>query len=66
VTNPQSIYYETPVFHGIMKYVSSEGHFKGFAMKQSNNYLILTKENVKTLKEARGLLDGILEQVMEN
>jgi transcription-repair coupling factor (superfamily II helicase) len=64
VTNPQSIYYETPVFHGIMKYVSSEGHFKGFAMKQSNNYLILTKENVKTLKEARWLLDGILEQVI--
>jgi hypothetical protein len=53
------------IFGITLKYVSSEGHFKGFAMKQSNNYLILAKENVKTLKEARGLLDGILEQVVE-
>jgi len=63
ISNAQSIYFETKTFQQIMQYVAGEGKFYGISMKQSNNFLIMTKENVKTLKEARGLLQSILENV---
>ncbi len=63
ISNAQSIYFETKTFQQIMQYVAGEGKFFGISMKQSNNFLIMTKENVKTLKEARGLLQSILENV---
>lgn len=65
ITNAQSIYFETQIFQNILQYVATDGHFKGLSMKQSNNYLIMTKENVRTLKEARSILEGIVEKVME-
>jgi transcription-repair coupling factor (superfamily II helicase) len=65
ITNAQSIYFETQIFQNILQYVATDGHFKGLNMKQSNNYLIMTKENVRTLKEARSILEGIVEKVME-
>ena len=46
-----------------MQYVAADGHFKGLSMKQSNNYLIMTKENVRTLKEAREILEIIQQNV---
>jgi transcription-repair coupling factor (superfamily II helicase) len=63
ISNAQSIYFETKTFQHIMQYVAGEGKFFGISMKQSNNYLIMTKENVKTLKEARGLLENILSNI---
>jgi len=63
ISNAQSIYFETKTFQQILQYVAGEGKFFGISMKQSNNFLIMTKENVKTLKEARGLLQSILENV---
>lgn len=65
ISNAQSIYFETSVFQNILKYVSNEGQKQGFTMKQSNNYLILTKENVKTLKEAKSLLEQIVNNVVD-
>jgi len=64
ITNAQSIYFETNIFQQIMQYVATDGHFKGLSMKQSNNFLIMTKENVKTLKEARAILEGIANKVI--
>lgn len=63
ISNAQSIYFETKTFQHIMQYVAGEGKFFGISMKQSNNYLIMTKENVRTLKEARGLLENILSNI---
>ena len=63
ISNAQSIYFETKTFQHIMQYVAGEGKFFGISMKLSNNYLIMTKENVKTLKEARGLLENILSNI---
>jgi transcription-repair coupling factor (superfamily II helicase) len=65
ISNAQSIYFETSVFQNILKYVSNEGQKQGFTMKQSSNYLILTKENVKTLKEAKSLLEQIVNNVVD-
>jgi transcription-repair coupling factor (superfamily II helicase) len=64
ISNAQSIYFESDVFHGILKYVSTDGQKLGFNMKQTSNYLIMTKENVKTLKDAKTLLSQIVENVV--
>ena len=63
ISNAQSSFFETKIFQNLMKYVAGRGGFMGFTLKQSNNYLILTKENVKTLKEVQSLLQGILEEI---
>lgn len=65
ISNAHSIYFETQVFQNILKYISSEGQKLGFTMKQSNSHLILTKEHVRTLKEAKHLLEQIVEKVVD-
>ncbi|MFZ1526992.1 MAG: TRCF domain-containing protein, partial [Saprospiraceae bacterium] len=64
ISNAQSIYFESDVFHNILKYVSTDGQKLGFNMKQTSNYLIMTKENVKTLKDAKTLLSQIVDNVV--
>ncbi|MBK9735219.1 MAG: transcription-repair coupling factor [Saprospiraceae bacterium] len=66
IANAQSVYFESKIFRDIMTYVSKDGHFKGISMKQSNTYLIMTKENVRTLKDAQLLLQGIVESIALN
>jgi transcription-repair coupling factor (superfamily II helicase) len=61
VSNPQSMYYETRTFQEIMRYVSTQGPVAGISMKQSGKFLILTRENIKTLKQAKAVLESILE-----
>jgi transcription-repair coupling factor (superfamily II helicase) len=65
ISNAQSSYFETKVFHAIMQYVAGPGHRQGFTMKQSNNYLILSKENVRTLKDVKNLVQNIYEHIVE-
>ncbi len=62
VENPQSPFFESPLFQRIMQYVASQGALKGLSFKWSNKHLILIKENVKSLKEANGLLLDLVEQ----
>jgi transcription-repair coupling factor (superfamily II helicase) len=63
VSNPQSMYYETRTFQEIMRYVSTQGPVAGISMKQSGKFLILTRENIKTLKQAKAVLESMLEFV---
>ncbi len=63
VANPQSAFYESALFKSIMEYVSISGHKKGISLKQSRNFLILIKENVRSLKEANVILNRINEDV---
>jgi transcription-repair coupling factor (superfamily II helicase) len=62
VANAQSIYYETALFQQIMAIVASEGKRTGITLKQSASFLIMTRENVKSLKEARKVLDDLLSK----
>ncbi|MBK8519100.1 MAG: transcription-repair coupling factor [Saprospiraceae bacterium] len=64
VSNAQSIYFESKAFQSIMMYISSEGSKVGFTMKQSNNFLIMTKENVKSLRHAKSLLEQIVDKLV--
>ena len=59
IGNAQSSYFESELFQSILKYVSAEGQIKGYSLKQSRNYLILIKEDVKGLKQARKLLQDM-------
>ena len=63
VGNPQSSYFESPVFKKVMAFVSGEGVSKGFSLKQTNSFLILIRENVSTLKGVYNLLQLIMKQV---
>ncbi len=60
VSNPQSTFFESKIFQGIMQYVATDGRIKGLTMKQSQTSLLMIKENVKNLKEVRDLLESIM------
>ena len=59
ISNPQSPFFETDLFNNLIKHVTINGKQAGLNLKQSNKYLILSKENVKNLKEAKKVLEGI-------
>ncbi|MBK9256451.1 MAG: transcription-repair coupling factor [Saprospiraceae bacterium] len=66
ISNPQSSYFETETFKNIMQYVSTTGVRQGLKMKQSNQYLIMTREQIRSLKEARTLLFNMTEEVIKD
>ena len=59
VENPQSLYYESPIFKAVMTFVSTQGHKTGFGIKQSSRHLILVKDGVKSMKAAETLLEDL-------
>ncbi len=63
VSNPQSSFYEGDFFHAALNYISTKGIEQGLTLKQSRTFLILIKDGVKNLQEARVLLMSILEDV---
>lgn len=59
VENPQSMYYESPIFKAVMTFISTQGHSVGFGIKQSNRHLLLVKDGVKSMKAAETLLEDL-------
>jgi len=59
LANPQSLFFESPRFQKILGFLSTDGERLGMSMKQSNNFLIITKEGVKNLKEVARLLEKL-------
>lgn len=59
VSNPQSSFYETKFFQNIMAYVGKQGVRKGISLKQSRNFLIFIKEDVRNMKKARSILETV-------
>ena len=59
VENPQSLYYESPIFKAVMTFISTQGHAAGFGIKQSNRHLLLVKDGVKSMKAAETLLENL-------
>jgi transcription-repair coupling factor (superfamily II helicase) len=60
ISDPQSAYYQSPVFGQVLKYVQT--HHQTCRMKEGNNKLTLTFEKVKTVKKAKELLEGVGEE----
>jgi transcription-repair coupling factor (superfamily II helicase) len=59
ISNPQSFFFETPVFQNLMTYISTSGQAKGLAIKESKSFLIVTKRGVKNLTATKSLLEDI-------
>ncbi len=63
LSNPQSSFFETPLFQKLIDYISTKGTVLGYQLKQTKSYLILSKGDVKSLKEAKIYLQKILEEI---
>lgn len=59
VSNPQSGYFETPTFNQLLQFISQEGHKNGWVLKQSKKHLILIRDGVGSLKQARKELEKL-------
>ncbi|MEM1122454.1 MAG: transcription-repair coupling factor, partial [Bacteroidota bacterium] len=59
IGNPQSPYYETDLFNDLMKHITLHGKKDNWTLKQSPRYLILIKENVKSLKQTKAVLEKV-------
>lgn len=66
ISNPQSSFFESPLFQKIMAFVSTVGMKHGFSLKQTASYLIMTRENVRYLGDAKKLLEILKAWVEEN
>ena len=63
IENPQSPFYETPVFRQLFDWVGKIGVALGFTFKQTPRNLLLTKEGVDNLRRAKELLEDIAGEV---
>ena len=63
IKNGQSSYYETEFFQQLLGYISTKGLPMGLSLKQSSQYLIMIKDDVKNLKDAQKILNKIFEDV---
>lgn len=65
ISNPQSSFYETPLFNQILQFVITQAGKHGFSFKKSNKYFYLIKEGVPTLSKAREHLSYLFEGAHE-
>jgi len=59
--DPQSSYFETPLFQSILQYVGTNGPKRGMSFKQTQKYFLLIKKDVRSLKEARRALEHLFK-----
>ena len=62
VLNPQAAFYESDKFRNIMNFINGAGKQNQLSLKHSPKSLIMVRENVRTLKGARKLLELIREK----
>ncbi len=63
INNPQSAFYESSQFQLFLKELGQLSLHFGISLKQSNNALIIVKDHVKSLAEARNLMQKILSHL---
>jgi transcription-repair coupling factor (superfamily II helicase) len=64
IRNPQSPFFNSDIFKNLMEYISLEGKIMGLSIKQTNSFLIVVKEGVKNLKEAKVILQRIQDALV--
>lgn len=65
IDNPQSPYYESPIFNQIIAFLPVGGKELGLQLKQSHKYLIIIKEGVASLKASELLLKKLESKLGE-
>ncbi|MFQ5447929.1 MAG: transcription-repair coupling factor, partial [Saprospiraceae bacterium] len=63
VENPQSSYYDSPIFEQVFQLIASQGGQWGLSLKKSPRSLIMIKEKVQSLKAAREVLAAIEQKL---
>jgi len=58
ISNEQSPYFESDVFHHILQYVPKKADRK-MTFKKTSSYFILIRDDVKSLQQAKGILEDI-------
>jgi len=64
VENPQSPYYDSPVFEQIFQLIGSQGAQWGLVLKKTPRSLIMVKEKVLSLNAAQDLLTAIEQKLV--
>ena len=64
VLNPQSAYYESEKFRKTMSFINGAGKDNKLSLKHSPKSLIMVRENVRTLKGARRILELVKQEAM--
>jgi len=59
IENPQSPYFDTPLFKRIFDWAGLEGPKQGLSLKQTPRNLILVRDDVRSLQEAKEILEFI-------
>ena len=63
IEDPQSRFYETDLFNQLLQFVATKGTKYGLHLKKSNKHIFIVRDNVKTLKQARTVVDKLKEGV---
>ena len=63
--NAKSSFFETPFFQSFLKLLSTYEYKKDWHLKQSNESLILGRDQVKSMKEVKKLLENLLAKIEE-
>ena len=63
VLNPQSAFYESIQFTKLLSFLGSKGNNMKLSLKQSRKHLMLLRENIKSLREARDILANIYDGI---
>ena len=59
VENPQSAFYDSPVFQQTFQFLATQGERHGLHLKKSPRSLIMSKDGVKNLRAAKKVLEVI-------
>jgi len=63
IEDPQSRFYESELFNQLLAFLAKDGVKYGLHMKKSQKHMIVVRDGIKTLKQARMVLDKIKEGV---
>jgi transcription-repair coupling factor (superfamily II helicase) len=66
ISDPQSSFYSTAHFQKFMLFAQKHGRIMGFSLKQTNRELILVKDEVRSLKAVKSLLDQVVGALSQN
>lgn len=63
IENPQSHYYDSLVFKQLFNWVGSQGARQGLSFKQTPRNLMLVRDDVNSLRQAKDILEGIAREI---
>ena len=63
VMDAQSSFYETETFQNLLQFVATKGAKFGISLKKSNKHLFVVRDNIKSLKQAKIVLEKLKEGI---